>query len=222
MSRAAGEVDALACFLIILGILILLVVLFSQVRLGIRLAWGEGIFTAYGSVGPFRFRLYPPKKAAKSAETSTAPEQKSPPKKRRSFQRPSIKEIRAATEELLPPLRRALAHTRRKIRISPLQISVIIGGATDPAAAAELYGLLHMAVWTFMPLLEQLICIREPQIHLGMDFDAPQTISRGQLSISLSLSALVWIAAGMGIPVMKFVAKNQKQQTGAVQTASAA
>lgn len=212
----------MACFFVILGILVLVAVLLLQVRLGVRLTWDERAFTADGRVGPFHFQLYPPKKAAKPAAPAAVDGQDSPEKKRRSVQRPSVGEIREAAAELLPPVRKALARTRRGIRISPLEISLVVGGASDPAAAAELYGVLHMAVWTLMPPLEQLICIREPQIHLGVDFDAPKTVFRGRLSLSLSLGALVWIAGGVGIPVMKFVAKKQKQQPGPVQTAPAA
>ena len=57
---------------------------------------------------------------------------------------------------------KALRRTRRGIRVDPLRLSATLGGAEDPAAAAELYGGLHALVWTGMPALEKLVVIRDP------------------------------------------------------------
>ncbi|MFR7893201.1 MAG: hypothetical protein ACLU38_03110 [Dysosmobacter sp.] len=58
-----------------------------------------------------------------------------------------------------PPLKKALRRTRRGMRIDPMDVSVILGGQAEPADAAQLYGELHGAVWTGMPVLEQLLVI---------------------------------------------------------------
>lgn len=216
-------------FLMILGILILLAALLSRIRLGVRLVWESGTFTAEASIGPVHIRLYPPaprkKKSSKpkpSAKEAPQPTQK----KRPSFPKPTTDDLRLALETLLPPLRKALNRTRRGIRITPLEISVTIGGEEDPAAAAQLYGQLQAVVWTVMPAVEQLMHIPAPAIHVGIDFDAEATVSSGRVGIFLTLGTLISVTLSIGVPVIKFLAgymkKDQNANPEAKQTASAA
>lgn len=215
-------------FLVILGILILLAVLLSRIRLGVRLTWEPGSLTAEASIGPFRIRLYPPAQRKKSAPQSPAPKEAAQPqqKKHAAFPKPTAEDLRLALETLLPPLRRALDRTRRGIRVTPLEICVTVGGEEDPAAAAQLYGWLHTTVWTIMPVMEQLVRIPEPAIHIGIDFDADTTVSSGKIGIFLTLGTLVSVAFRIGIPVIKFLTAYMKRSQNAnpevKQTASAA
>lgn len=215
-------------FLVILGILILLAVLLSRIRLGVRLTWEPGSLTAEASIGPFRIRLYPPAQRKKSVPQSPAPKEAAQPqqKKHAAFPKPTAEDLRLALETLLPPLRRALDRTRRGIRVTPLEICVTVGGEEDPAAAAQLYGWLHTTVWTIMPVMEQLVRIPEPAIHIGIDFDADTTVSSGKIGIFLTLGTLVSVAFRIGIPVIKFLTAYMKRSQNAnpevKQTASAA
>lgn len=215
-------------FLMILGILILLAALLSRIRLGVRLTWAPGDLTAEASIGPVRIRLYPPVKHKKENQPApTAKETDQPQqKKRTSFLKPTAEDVRLALETLLPPLRRALERTRRGIRVTPLEISVTVGGGEDPAAAAQLYGRLHMAVWTVMPAVEQLVRIPDPSIHVGIDFDADTTVSSGKAGILLTLGTLISVALQVGIPAIKFLTAYMKRSQNAnpdvKQTASAA
>lgn len=215
-------------FLMILGILILLAALLSRIRLGVRLTWAPGDLTAEASIGPVRIRLYPPVKHKKENQPApTAKETDQPQqKKRTSFPKPTAADVRLALETLLPPLHRALERTRRGIRVTPLEISVTVGGGEDPAAAAQLYGRLHMAVWTVMPVVEQLVRIPDPSIHVGIDFDADTTVSSGKAGIFLTLGTLISVALQVGIPVIKFLTAYMKRSQNAnpdvKQTASAA
>lgn len=95
-------------FLVILGILILLAVLLSRIRLGVRLTWEPGSLTAEASIGPFRIRLYPPAQRKKSAAPPPAPKAAAQPqpKKHTAFPKPTAGDLRLALETLLPPLRR--------------------------------------------------------------------------------------------------------------------
>lgn len=214
-------------FLIILGILLLLAVLLSRIRLGVRLSWEPGTLTAEAAIGPARIRLYPPVKPKKESQPQPAAKKTDQPqqKKRTSFPKPTAEDVRLALETLLPPLRRALERTRRGIRVTPLEICITVGGGEDPAAAAQLYGWLHTAVWTIMPALEQLVHIPEPAIHIGIDFDADTTVSSGKVGIFLTLGTLISVALRIGIPVIKFLTAYMKRSQNAnpevKQTASA-
>lgn len=121
-------------FLVILGILILLAVLLSRIRLGVRLTWEPGSLTAEASIGPFRIRLYPPAQRKKNTTQSPAPKEAAQPqqKKHAAFPKPTAEDLRLALETLLPLLRRALDRTRRGHSRHPPEICVTVGGEEDP------------------------------------------------------------------------------------------
>lgn len=216
-------------FLIILGILILLAALLSRLHLGVRLTWEPGSLTAEATVGPAHIQLYPPaprKKKSSKPEPAAKEAPQQPQKKRSSFPKPTADDLHLALKTLLPPLRKALDRTRRGICITPLEISVTVGGEEDPAAAAQLYGQLHAVVWTVMPALGQLVRVPDPTIHVGIDFDADTTVSSGRVGIFLTLGTLISVALDIGVPVIKFLAGYMKRGQNAnpetKQTASAA
>ena len=194
-------------FWIILGI-VALFWLFGRLRLGVHVALKANSPIVKATVGPFDIQLIPakpkkekpPEKKAKKASERDAKK----PKEKKKLPKITLADIRSALDALLPPLRRALHRTRRSIRIAPLDLSVIVGGAQDPAAAAELYGYIHMGVWTGMPALEQLLVIPDPHIHVGIDFDAPQTMADGEAGISIRVGTLVAVAFGLALPALKW------------------
>ena len=201
--------------ILILGILILLLVCLSRLRLGILAAFSAGDVTLDLRIGPASIRLYPPKpeKAEKSEPgTSEKPEKAARRKKKGTLAKPTRADLRDAWETLWPPVRRSLARTRRGIRVHPLNLSVTVGGAEDPAEAAKAYGLLEMAVWTVMPPLEQLLTIPDPHIHVGVDFDAGTTRLDGTAAVTIRLGTLLAVALGTGIPVLRWLMKYQKQK----------
>ena len=106
--------------------------------------------------------------------------------------------------------------------MAPLRVSVTLGGGTDSAAAAELYGGLCALVWTGMPALEALVEVPDPQIHIGIDFDAPATDWEGELGVSLRMGTLIAIGLRLGIPVLKWLQTYFKKQESRRNAASAA
>lgn len=206
----------------ILGILAVLILLLCRTRVGVHAAFGAGTLTLDAKVGPFRIRILPPKeKKKKTAETAKKAEKavgEKPKKPKAPLSKPSLADIKDAVHTLAPPLKRAVGRTRRGIWIHPLQLSITVGGREDPAAAAELYGYLHTGVWTGMPVLEQLLVIPAPYIHVGIDFDSPDTIAEGELGVSARFGTLLAAAIGAGIPALRWLLgyqKKHKQQTQA-------
>ena len=141
---------------------------YIMLRIGVRISVQETA-AAWVTVGPIRIQVAPskPKKDKKKAEPKKkkTTDGKDKLKRLKKLPKPTLEDIRSAIETLGPPLNRALYRTRRGIRIHPLHLSVTVGGANNPAEAAELYGLLHAAVWTAMPVAEELLVIPEPSIH---------------------------------------------------------
>ena len=200
--------------LIILGILVILLVFLCRLRLGILAAFAAGDATLDLRIGPASIRLYPPRpeQAKKNEEDSSRKPKKADQSKGSRGKPATWADLQDAWKALRTPIRRALEQTRRGIRVDPLNLSVTVGGAEDPAQAAESYGILEMVVWTVMPPLEQLLVIPDPHIHVGMDFDAGKTRVDGTAAVTIRLGTLLAVALGAGIPVLRWLMKYQKRK----------
>ena len=56
-----------------------------------------------------------------------------------------------------------------------------------------------------MPALERLVDVPDPQIHTGIDFDAPQTRAEGELGLSIRLGTLIAVGLTLGLPALKWL-----------------
>lgn len=215
---------------IALAVLLVLIVLIWRLRLGLYVAFGSGQAVADLTVGPFRIRLAPSKETKKTPQKTKKPgkpkkEPKDLTEAAKKVPRPTLEDLRDALETLWPATKKALRRTRRGIRIQPLRLAVTLGGAEDPAAAAELYGGLHALIWTGMPALERLVVIPDPAIHLGIDFDAAKTQAEGEIGLSIRLGTLIAVGTQLALPAMGWLRrfwKRKRQQPPIPQTADKA
>ena len=215
----------------IILVIVVLIVLLCLTRVGVRAAFGDGSVTVDARIGLIRFRAYPrpPKKErppkektarqlAKEEKATAAKEAKKARKvaEKQAKPKPDLKQIavlvRSAVQELLPPLKRALARIGRGIRIRPLRLYVTLGAANDPAAGAQLYGEVNAAVWAVMPVLEQFADIPDPYIQVNLDFDNTKTTLQGEAGLSIRIGTLLAAAFGIGIPAARWFLRMQKQQ----------
>ena len=201
----------------IIGVLLALIVLLCMTRVGVHAVFGGETLLLDAKIGWFRIHILPAKdsdKEEKKREKKEADHTESTEetKKKAGFSKPPMEDIRDAVSTLWPPLKRALDRTRRGLRIHPMNLSVILGGGEDPASAAQLYGELHAGVWSVMPLLEQLLVIPEPHIHIGLDFQADQTVLEGELGVSARIGTLLAVAATVGFPALKWFLRYQRKQ----------
>lgn len=198
----------------ILGIVAALLLLLCLTRVGVLVRFGEEL-SVTARFGLFRIQVLPtkkkPPKHEKTAKKDRLP--KRPPKKKPpAFPKPSFGDVRDALQTLWPPLKKALRRTRRGVRIDPLDVSVILGGQAEPADAAQLYGELHGAVWTGMPVLEQLLVIPRPHIHLDVDFTAEETKILGSVGFSARIGTLLRIGMTVAIPGLRWLLAYMKKK----------
>ena len=208
-----------------------LLLLLLWTRVGVHVVMRGGVLTVDAKIGWFRIRILPGKQKDSHKDSQRKKEKTSKKEKKSAAQTTGEKakkkskitfaDIKDAVKTLWPPLKRALDRTRRGIRIHPLTVSLTVGAANAPAGGAELYGYLHAGVWTAMPLLERLLVIPDPSIHIGIDFDALETIVEGEVGISARIGTLLRVALTIGIPALRFILQWRKRtkQTPAPQTA---
>ena len=206
----------MAVVLWILGVLLAMIVLLCVTRLGVHAVFGETLLL-YAKIGWFHIHVLPAKEPnkkekerGKEAEKAKKTEEKA--KKKPLFPKPSFADIRDAVSVLWPPLKRALDHTRRGLEIDPLDLCVTLGGSEDPASSALLYGELNAAVWSAMPVLERLLVIPSPHIHIGIDFNEPQIKLEGEVGITARVGTLLAVGATVGFPALKWFLQYRKKK----------
>lgn len=202
--------------LIVLAALLLLVCL---TRVGARIVLTDGTVTADAKVGPLRFRVYPRRERKKQKQEQPPAEQRA--RERKPLPKPAWADVKDAARTLWPPLKRALARTRRGVRLDPLRLSLTLGGQSDPADAAQLYGELHGGMWTVMPLLERLIDIPDPELHIGIDFNQEPAVLEGEAGITARVGTLLRIGLGVGFPALRWFLGYQKRKKTGNETSAA-
>ena len=204
----------------ILGGLAVLIVLLCLTRVGTLVVLKDGSATVDVKISVFRIRVYPKKENPEKEKK----EKKNPEgKEKKSFPKPALEEIKDAVSTLWPPLKKAIGRIRRGIRISPMDVSLTLGGLDDPAKTSELYGYLHSGMWSVMPVLEEGLDIPDPHIHIGIDFNTEKTAVEGNLEITARIGTLLAAGLCVGIPALRWFLKyrkNVKKQTPATQAAA--
>lgn len=223
----------------ILGILFFLLFLLCMTRVGACTVIQGGEIKLDVKIGLFRLCILPkkpkkpnPQKEAKAeAKKSEAEAKKLAKKEAKRAEKEALKEARkgeafsvktervrdlladaeSAVNALWPPLKRALNRTRKGIRIDPLELSLTVGAAEDPAAGAQLYGYLHAGVWTVMPMLEQVLDIPNPYIHVGLDFESPDTAVEGTGGITIRIGTLLAVGITVAIPALRWFLQWRKK-----------
>lgn len=200
----------------VLAVLAALTLLVCLTRVGVRIVLAEGSFTVDVKAGPIRVRVYPgrERKAPKKENAEKRGREK------RTLPKPAWAEVKEAARTLWPPLKKALGRTRRGVRLDPLRLSLTLGGQRDPADAARLYGELHGGMWAVMPLLERLMDIPDPRLHIGVDFNAEAATLEGELGITARIGTLLRVGLGFGFPALRWLLRYQKKHKAKNETAA--
>ena len=191
----------------ILGGILLLLVIIWLLRVGVQIAFGQELRVT-AKIGPVKLTILPkpekekkPKKEKKKKEPAKT--QKTRGKKAKKKFPFTFADIRSAVPVLFEALKKALGKIRRRMRIDPLDVSVIFAGH-DPAKVAEDFGWANSAMWTMMPQLERLIHIPDPHIHLGVDYERCDLQAEGRVGVSFRVGDLIVIALTLAVPALKW------------------
>lgn len=195
----------------------LLILLLCRTWAGVWASYSrEGTLRLDVRIGLFRIRLLPAKqkKEKKARKPKKEKKKKEAPgnaaeKKKLSLSREDVED---ALRTLLPALKRTLRRTRQGIRIKPLTLSLELGGKEDPASAAQLCGELQAVLWTGMPALEQLVDIRNPQIHTGVDFEASAPVIQVEAGAAFRIGTLFAMGFGLAVPALKWFLRRRKRR----------
>ena len=195
----------------ILGALALLIILVLLLRVGVLVSLTDTL-TVLLRIGPVAIPLYPAEEKKEKPAKKAKPTTETTPKAKKKLSLDITRQdVQAALKAVWQALEGVLRRIGRRVRITPCEVSVVVGGPW-PDKVAEQYGLVSAAVWTVMPRLEQLIHIRDPYIHLDVDFNAPSTNVEGKLGLYLRVGDLLAIAFAAAKPLLKFYFPFRRRQ----------
>lgn len=187
----------------VIGIILLIFLLIGLLRVGALVSFGEALCVRV-RVGPLRLTVYPEKKKAKPAAEKPQPEEKpaQKPRKKRPLPKPTFEDLLDLAETAFSALGAAARRACQRLRVDPLEVTVVFGG--DGADAAIRYGKASAAMYAVMPRLEACLHIPDPSLHLRVDFDAEGTSAAGTVGVSLRVGDLLVIGLTLAIPMLKW------------------
>ena len=193
----------------ILGIILLVILLIGFLRFGVIVSFGEELRVRL-RVGPLKLTVCPrkKKKAKKKKAEKPQPEQEAAkkekkPKKRSSFPKPTLDDVLDLIDTAFSALRAMVRRACRRVRIDPLDLTVVFGG-WDPASVAAAFGAANTVMYTVMPRAEETFYIPDPSLHLRIDYDQERTTAAGAVGISLRVCDLFAIVFALLIPLAKW------------------
>ena len=172
----------------------------SVIPLGFRAVYRDKQPGVWLIIGPMLLRVYPTK--PKKNVQQKSPKQSVPKKQKKS----EAKSVRGGSYRDFLPIVHAifdfLGHFRRKIRISHLEMKLILAG-DDPCDLSVNYGKAWAALGNLMPQLERLFVIKKRDLEVKCDFTASETLIFVRLDATITLGRTLYLLSWHGIKVLK-------------------
>lgn len=188
--------------LFVLAVLVLILLLLGQVRVGGRAEFSAEGFFLWIRLGRFKLKILPAGPKEEKIGKPKKPKKEKEPKKPKKEKPPTPlpEKIGGALEyaqALLPVALEAAKGMWRGLRVDVLELELTAGGS-DPADAAMLYGQANAALGALWHPLTRAFHVKDGTARVKLDFDAPGTTLYGQAALSVKIGTLVWIGLGAG------------------------
>ena len=198
----------------ITGIVLLVLFLLLQLRIGAALVYGQDDLKVSVRLGPGYITVYPrPKKEEKQKKKK--PDQE---KKKKAAENTEKKGKKLTLEQLLDLAQRfiplaleAAGCLWNKLVMDDLQVSVTVG-SHDPADTAMLYGQINSGLSALWVPFTQAFHVKNGRAHVGIDFDAGSILLYVRTEISIKIGQVLWIAIYFGVKALKQLFRYQKSK----------
>ena len=188
--------------LFVLAVLVLILLLLGQVRVGGRAEFSAEGFFLWIRLGRFKLKILPAGPKEEKIGKPKKPKKEKEPKKPKKEKPPAPlpEKIGGALEyaqALLPVALEAAKGMWRGLRVDVLELELTAGGG-DPADTAMLYGQANAVLGALWYPLTRAFHVKDGTARVKLDFDAPGTTVYGQAALSVKIGTLVWIGLGAG------------------------
>lgn len=189
--------------LYILVVIVLVLFLIGQVRVGGQAEFNAEGFFLWVRLGKIRIKILP---AKPKEEKEEKPKKKKKPKKPKKEKEPTPlpEKIGGALEyakELLPVALEAAGGLLRGLRVDTLRLE-LTAGSPDPADAAMVYGQANAALGALWVPLIKVFKVKDGSARVKLDFDAPGMTVYGAAGLSIKIGTVVRIALWAGFKAL--------------------
>ena len=183
----------------ILAVVLLVLLLIGQIRVGCRAEFNSEGFFLWARLGKIRIKILPMKPKEEKPQKPPKPPK---PKKEKKEKLPATlpEKVGGALEyarALLPVALEAAEGLWRGFAIDTLELE-LTAGSSDPADAAMLYGSANAALGALWIPLTRAFHVKDGTARVKLDFDAPGTTVYGQAALSIKIGTVVWIGLRAG------------------------
>ena len=183
--------------LFVLAVLVLILLLLGQVRVGGRAEFNEKGFFLWIRLGRFKLKILPAGPKEEKIGKPKKPKKEKEPKKPKKEKPPTPlpEKIGGALEyaqALLPVALEAAKGMWRGLRVDVLELELTAGGG-DPADAAMLYGQANAVLGALWSPLTEAFHVKEGAARVKLDFDALGTTVYGQAALSIKIGTVTWV-----------------------------
>ncbi len=191
----------------ILAVVILVLLLIGQVRVGGRAEFNADGFFLWIRLGKFNIKILPVKpREEKEPQKPKKPKEKKEPKKSGKEKPPTplSEKIGGAMEYAQALLLVGLEAAKgmwRGLRVDVLELELTAGGS-DPADAAMLYGQANAALGALWFPLTKAFHVKDGTARVKLDFDAPGTTVYGTAALSIKIGTAVWVGLRAGVKAL--------------------
>ena len=188
--------------LFVLAVLVLILLLLGQVRVGGRAEFSAEGFFLWIRLGRFKLKILPAGPKEEKIGKPKKPKKEKEPKKPKKEKPPTPlpEKIGGALEyaqALLPVALEAAKGMWRGLRVDVLELELTAGGG-DPADTAMLYGQANAALGALWLPLTKAFHVKDGTARVKLDFDAPGMTLYGGAALSIKIGTVVWIGLGAG------------------------
>lgn len=187
----------------ILAVVLLVLLLIGQIRVGCRAEFNSEGFFLWARLGKIRIKILPMKPKEEKPQKPPKPPK---PKKEKKEKLPATlpEKVGGALEyarALLPVALEAAEGLWRGFAIDTLELE-LTAGSSDPADAAMLYGNANAALGALWIPLTRAFHVKDGTARVKLDFDAPGMTVYALASFSLKLGRVVWVGLRAGVKAL--------------------
>ncbi len=187
------------------------IVVLACIPLGFRAIFRDKLPRVWVLIGPLKLLVYPGKPREKKPKEKT----KKPKEKKVKNSEPKTKKGGNFLdfEPVVRTIIEFLGHFRRKIRVSHLELKVILAGG-DPCDLAVNYGKAWAALGNLMPQLERLFVIKKRDLEVECDFTSDETLIFARLDATITIGRVLHLLSWHGVKILKELLKLKKLRKG--------
>ena len=198
----------------ILGIIVLVLVLLCQIRVGGQVEYSDRGLEAWVRISFLKIQVFPLKKKKKAPKKKASTPKKANKQPELDQQKKITEKVGGAldyVQNLMPVALDAVKHLYSKIQMDKLELELIVG-SEDPADAAMLYGQASSVLGALWYSITQMFHVQDGNARVRVDFEAKSMTVYGLATLTIKIGQILWLGVYFGVRGLRAFLTVRKRQ----------